>query len=135
VTTNAQIRAAALEEQLTAAHDLEAQVREYWIPQPGHPAGDVVGVSVHTYNGTHWAVRHESILGMRAWTLDGWTAPLFVVAREVAYCWTDRDAALAEGRKVAAMLARQEAVPVAEFTADVEQTVAAVKQLSEQVSA
>lgn len=116
------------------AEGLLEQVREFWIPQPSHPAGDLVGVSVHTLDGEHWAIRHESVLGVRAWTVDGWTAPMFVVSKDVAYCW-ERDAALAEGRTVAARLARQEAVPVREFTQAVEQTVVAAKQLAEQVSA
>lgn len=114
---------------------LEEQVREYWIPQPNHPAGDIVGVSVHTLDGKRWAVRHESILGMRAWTSDGWTPPLFVVAKEIAYCW-ERDAALAEGRKVADMLARQAcALTVVDFAKAVEETVDLTKQFAEQVSA
>jgi hypothetical protein len=122
-------------EALDQAEALAEQVREYWIPQPGHPAGDVVGVSVHTLDGLRWAVRHESILGMRAWTADGWTPPLFVVSKEVAYCW-GRDKALAQGFKVAEMLARQAAaLTVRDFTQAVEETVVAAKQLAEQVSA
>ncbi len=123
-----------LSESLREAVALLEQVREYWIPQPGHPAGDQVGVSVHTLDGKRWAIRFDSVLGMRAWTADGWTPPLFVVSKDVAYCW-ERDAALAEGRKVAAMPARQQELPVREFTAAVEQTVVAAKQLAEQVSA
>ena len=106
---NAELRAE--NEALRAERDAEAalpMVRERWIPQPGHPTPELVGVSLHTLDGTNWAIRHESILGMRAWTPDGWTAPMFVVSKERAYCWTLEQAA-AEGHTVADMLARQEA--------------------------
>lgn len=106
---NAELRAEneALRAQLDSRSD-EPVVRELWIPQPNHPAGDQVGVSLHTLDGERWAIRHEFFLGMRAWSPEGWTPPISQIGRDRVYIWSKADA-VAEGRKVAEMLARQEA--------------------------
>lgn len=63
-------------------------VREYWFPWPGHPTGEHFGVSAHTLDGEHFAIRQEYGFGpLFVWTGDRWQAIQTIPAVE-AYRWS-----------------------------------------------
>lgn len=65
-----------------------SQVREYWFPWPGHPTGDHFGVSAHTLDGEHWALRQEFGFGpLFIWDGNDWQ-PIQKLAHLKAYRWT-----------------------------------------------
>jgi hypothetical protein len=78
-----------LRDQLATAQQRETRVREYWFPFPGgHLPADHLGVSAHTLDGEHWAVRvHYLHGGMFVWTGSRW-GRLADTDQAGAYRWT-----------------------------------------------